>query len=152
MHFWHKNHNFGGNMHFSVPGTRKRAQNWPTLLLDQENKWFATTANVGIPWFSSPRNTVLEIFRKMELRYGRNTFSFHLSVPRGPDTQNIVLPMLFYILWGVSGVTGRIYIKKWFFQKNEIPIILFHFRGILNSAIYFLFLLKFVTRTNTCNP
>jgi len=118
MHFWHKNHHFCENMWFLVPGTCKSAQIWPTLLLDKENKWFATTANVGIPWFSNPRNTFLEIFRKRELRYGRNTFSFHLSVPRGPSTQNIVLPMLFYILLRVSGATGRIFAKKHHFLEK----------------------------------
>ena len=151
MHVWHKNHNFCENMWFLVPGTCKSAQIWPTLLLDKENKWFATTANVGIPWFSNPRNTFLEIFRKRELRYGRNTFSFHLSVPRGPSTQNIVLPMLFYILLRVSGATGRIFAKTSFFRKNEIAIGLLRFYEILNFAIYLLFLLKSVTRTNTYN-
>jgi len=60
--------------------------------------------------------------------------------------------MLFYILLGVSGATGQIFHKNAFFRKNGIPIGLLCFYEILNLAMYFLFLLKSVTRTNTYNP
>ena len=132
-----------------VPATWKSAQIWPTLLLDKENKWFATTANVGISWFSNCRNTFLEIAGKKNFPMEKYITFPYFGPARPERAKHCITNAFLYTFKGLWRLRADLFCKKMIFTKNWTCNRVSLFLGNLGFWADFPFLLKSVTRTNT---